>query len=248
MGERVEKRQGKLGGCGLHLVLPLATIIILAAQAQAMTSPAVVKDETLGDAALTSHSAAKILEDVQTISAVQDWSLLCKELCGAGLGVASTPDVAKNTILRPESDVAKCRQLCGLPRGEAGDLVCSSFCRQRGRSLPGCSPCQQEVRRMKEAKENKEKEKKEEEEVRKDEEKASGVLGDPTHGSRAAENAERRSVDDALWTVTTVAVAAASDTDTTTTAAPDWDEVCKVLCKTGDGGSLCNCDLSPFFS
>lgn len=38
--------------------------------------------------------------------------------CRAGLGVASTPDVAKNTILRPETDVAKCRQLCGLPRGK----------------------------------------------------------------------------------------------------------------------------------
>jgi len=43
-------------------------------------------------------------------------------------------------------------------------------------------------------------------------------------------------------------VVAGSAADTTTTVAPDWDEVCKVLCKTGDGGSLCNCDLSPFFS
>ncbi|KMY97487.1 uncharacterized protein LOC6736717 [Drosophila simulans] len=249
MGERVEKRQGKMGGCGLQLVLPLVTILILAAQAQAMTSSPVLKDDTLGDAAAlaAAHSAAKILEDVQTISAVQDWSLLCKELCGAGLGVASTPDVAKNTILRPETDVAKCRQLCGLPRGEAGDLVCSSFCGQKGRSLPGCSPCQQEVRRMREMKETKErKEKEEKQEVRKNEEKASGVMGDPTHGSRAAENAERRgSVEEA--TVSAAPVAAASDTDTTTPA-PDWDEVCKVLCKTGDGGSLCNCDLSPFFS
>ena len=159
--------------------------------------------------------------------------MLCKELCGAGLGVASTPDVAKNTILRPETDVAKCRQLCGLPRAKAGDLVCSSFCGQMGRSLSGCSPCQQEVRRMRVMKERKQEEERQEE-VRKDEEKASGVLGDPTHGSRAAENAERRgSVEEA--TVSAATVAAASDTDTTTPA-PDWDEVCKVLCKTGDGG------------
>lgn len=27
---------------------------------------------------------------------------------------------------------------------------------------------------------------------------------------------------------------------------PDWNELCVSLCKTGDGGSLCNCDLSPF--
>lgn len=83
MGERVEKRQRKMGGCGLQLVIPLVTILILAAQAQAVTSSPVLKDDTLGDAAPTAaHSAAKILEDVQTISAVQDWSLLCKELCG----------------------------------------------------------------------------------------------------------------------------------------------------------------------
>lgn len=37
----------------------------------------------------------------------------------------------------------------------------------------------------------------------------------------------------------------ASSTDDGT---PDWDEMCKALCKTGDGGSLCNCDLSPFFT
>lgn len=27
----------------------------------------------------------------------------------------------------------------------------------------------------------------------------------------------------------------------------DWVELCKALCKTGDGGVLCNCDLLPFF-
>lgn len=28
---------------------------------------------------------------------------------------------------------------------------------------------------------------------------------------------------------------------------PDWNQLCASLCKTGDGGSLCNCDLSPFY-
>lgn len=28
---------------------------------------------------------------------------------------------------------------------------------------------------------------------------------------------------------------------------PDWKELCASLCKTGDGGALCNCDLAPFF-
>ena len=30
------------------------------------------------------------------------------------------------------------------------------------------------------------------------------------------------------------------------TTTPDWNQLCASLCKTGDGGSLCNCDLSPF--
>lgn len=65
---------------------------------------------------------------------------------------------------------------------------------------------------------------------------ASSKQSDPTHGPV---------VDGEQQTVagTTRDTTAVSDSET-----PDWDEVCKALCKTGDGGSLCNCDLSPFFS
>lgn len=28
---------------------------------------------------------------------------------------------------------------------------------------------------------------------------------------------------------------------------PDWDAICLHLCKIGEGGVLCNCDLPPFF-
>jgi hypothetical protein len=31
------------------------------------------------------------------------------------------------------------------------------------------------------------------------------------------------------------------------TTAPDWDKLCVDLCKVGEGGNLCNCDLPPFF-
>lgn len=33
-------------------------------------------------------------------------------------------------------------------------------------------------------------------------------------------------------------------TDTTT---PDWNRLCGQLCRQGQGGILCNCDLAPFF-
>ncbi|XP_017020615.1 uncharacterized protein [Drosophila kikkawai] len=228
MGKRVEKRRGK----PWLLVLPLVIALILAASAPAVTSLAALpKDDAVGDAAF----AAKILEVPEPNSAVQDWSLLCKELCGAGLGVASTPGGAKHAILRPELDVAKCRQLCGLPRAEWGDKICSSFCQQRSRSLPGCSPCQQEVQR------------KQEEDVWREEMMASGVQGKTTYGSGSERPMPMPMLGEAVQVATAAPIVAAAETDATT-AAPDWNEVCKVLCKTGDGGSLCNCDLSPFFT
>lgn len=33
-------------------------------------------------------------------------------------------------------------------------------------------------------------------------------------------------------------------TDATT---PDWNRLCGQLCRQGQGGILCNCDLAPFF-
>ncbi|KAH8239332.1 hypothetical protein KR032_003333 [Drosophila birchii] len=225
MGKRVEKRRGNPWLLGL----PLVIFLILDAPAPAVTSLAALpKDDAVGDAAFE----GKILEVPKPNSAVQDWSLLCKELCGAGLGVASTPGGAKDAILRPEFDVAKCRQLCGLPRAEWGDKICSSFCQQRSRSLPGCSPCQQEVQRKQV----------EEEKVWREDMMASGMQGKTTYGSGT-----ERPMAMQVQVVTAAPIVAAADADTTT-AAPDWNEVCKVLCKTGDGGSLCNCDLSPFFS
>ncbi|XP_020801547.1 uncharacterized protein LOC110178684 [Drosophila serrata] len=228
MGKRVEKRRGKPWLCGL----PLVIFLILGAPAPAVTSLAALpKDDAVGDAAF----AANILEVAEPNSAVQDWSLLCKELCGAGLGVASTPGGAKDTILRPEFDVAKCRQLCGLPRAEWGDKICSSFCQQRSRSLPGCSPCQQEVQRKQET----------EEMVWREDMMASGTQGKTTYGSGSEKPIPRETIQ--VDVTAAPIVAAAADAEATT-AVPDWNEVCKVLCKTGDGGSLCNCDLSPFFS
>ncbi|SPP84963.1 uncharacterized protein LOC117587096 [Drosophila guanche] len=203
-------RQGKQYGLGD--VLPLAIgLLLCSAQTQSSVTSLRRTAAAAGDAA----AAAQILEDAQPSSVVQDWSLVCKELCGAGLGVA-TPGEAHSTILRPEIDAAKCGQLCGLPRDNVGDRLCTSYCQQRHRSLSGCSPCQvQEVK-----------------------EEASAVQGNATHGPRTEEYQEAA--------VVAVAVAAASDGETTAT--PDWNELCKSLCKTGDGGSLCNCDLSPFFT
>lgn len=53
-------------------------------------------------------------------------------------------------------------------------------------------------------------------------------------------------------TTTTTAAPSTTTTMTTTTTqktttTPDWKELCQNLCRIGEGGALCNCDLPPFF-
>lgn len=85
-----------------------------------------------------------------------------------------------------------------------------------------------------------------EEDVWREEMMASGVQGETAHGS-GSDSAKPMPIPMHREAPIAAPIAAAADAEATT-AAPDWNEVCKVLCKTGDGGSLCNCDLSPFFT
>ncbi|XP_053957278.1 uncharacterized protein LOC128862581 [Anastrepha ludens] len=142
-------------------------------------------------------------------SVVQDWSLVCQQLCGAGLGgapCASYCHSSETPSLLPAFDASKeeiCEDLCRLQLGDVscscsadgasqtasennwGDDVCSSFCDHSAATLDGCSPC----------------------------------------------------MDDKEVTFQKAVVV---------TTTPDWTKLCAALCKTGDGGSLCNCDLVPF--
>ena len=38
-----------------------------------------------------------------------------------------------------------------------------------------------------------------------------------------------------------------SKTTAAAATTPDWTGICQNLCRTGEGGALCNCDLPPFF-
>ncbi|XP_064545701.1 uncharacterized protein LOC135433519 [Drosophila montana] len=197
--------------------------------------------QALGDATKALQAAQQSLEEalrqppspaLTSVSVVQDWSLVCKELCGAGLGVAPCAEycaksgkVETTTVLSKDFDLAKCEQLPGSSTDSEcntvesvqsfGTRLCKSYCHQRRRTLNGCSPCQlldvlDEV---------------------------STEQSVTTHGS--GEGKARLTEVPAM-----VKIEASSADDGT----PDWDEMCKTLCKTGDGGSLCNCDLSPFFT
>ncbi|XP_067646664.1 uncharacterized protein [Eurosta solidaginis] len=150
-------------------------------------------------------------------SVVQDWSSVCQELCGAGLGGAPCAFHCQSSdtpSFLPEFSDKKpeiCKDLCGLQLGDVScscesdevvsnnctqknisdhsrNLVCNIFCEHSNTTLSGCSVCRN---------------------------------GIEFEMHNLAEN----------------------KVPTTT---PDWNELCKVLCATGDGGSLCRCNLIPF--
>ncbi|XP_034482597.1 uncharacterized protein LOC117788051 [Drosophila innubila] len=222
--------------------LLLVVAVVCCAQSRAaVTSQHPRLLQALGDATKALQAAQQSLEDaiqkppsptLTSVSVVQDWSLVCKELCGAGLGVTPCANycpksgVGMAKILNTNFDLAKCEQLTGTQNGTPckgvdtvksyGDRLCSSFCHQRRRTLQGCSPCQLLS-------------------ISTDE--VSTEQSVTPHGSGT--DAKVMAMKLAMEKIE----ASAADTDT-----PDWNEMCKTLCKTGDGGSLCNCDLSPFFT
>ncbi|XP_034111563.1 uncharacterized protein LOC117572667 [Drosophila albomicans] len=240
-------------------LLLVVTILCFAQSHCAVTSQHPRLLQTLGDATIALQAAQQSLEDelkhrpslssssstLTSVSVVQDWSLVCKELCGAGLGVTPCANYCQKsgggmvTILNTVFDWAKCGQLTGSqnaseckgaePLISYGDRLCSSFCYQRRRTLNGCSPCQL-LSVSDEEKDEKEKE------------KVSAVQNAASHGS--GDGASLTMTATMQLAVKPQAEIAGRDASET----PDWDEVCKTLCKTGDGGSLCNCDLSPFFT
>ncbi|KAH8302957.1 hypothetical protein KR044_012449 [Drosophila immigrans] len=208
--------------------------------------------QALGDATVALQAAQQSLEDelrpasaslsstLTSVSVVQDWSLVCKELCGAGLGVTPCANYCPKTgvgmvkILNTVFDLAKCEQLTGSQNVESvksyGDRLCSSFCHQRRRTLNGCSPCRLSSVLDADA------------DADAEEKKVSAVQSVASHGSGDGANVGTLQLTVPLAAKPEIGIeASASET-------PDWDEMCKALCKTGDGGSLCNCDLSPFFT
>lgn len=60
---------------------------------------------------------------------------------------------------------------------------------------------------------------------------------------------EETTTEEITTTTTTTTTTTAIPTTTTqpTTTTPDWNELCQTLCKIGEGGALCTCDLPPFF-
>ncbi|KAM7355197.1 uncharacterized protein ACRADG_001355 [Cochliomyia hominivorax] len=165
-------------------------------------------------------------------SAVQDWSLVCQQLCGAAMGGAVCAPYCKNLPLLPYKvqldnaddimDSKKdliCPELCGL---QLGDDVCT---------------CKDYITNNVDA-------------YMKAEQKTNvcAIICDYTSvtltGCTPCNRVKTNEY--TLWNKPNereqvVPYEAMG-------ATPDWNQLCASLCKTGDGGSLCNCDLSPFYA
>ncbi|KAG4073942.1 hypothetical protein HA402_014147 [Bradysia odoriphaga] len=64
-------------------------------------------------------------------------------------------------------------------------------------------------------------------------------------------NEDDSTTEEATTTISTTTTTQPTTTTRTTTQAttttPNWESMCEALCRNGEGGSLCNCDIPPFF-
>lgn len=122
--------------------------------------------------------------------------------------------------------------------------ICSFSCAEE-KPLRGCTPCSKHENNIKETS---------------SEEITTLVWEDQTDENdeeTTTENDEETTTDSSVATnemetttpiPTTMPTTIATTTKTPTTipTTPNWKELCQSLCRIGEGGSLCNCDLLPF--
>ncbi|XP_030372301.1 uncharacterized protein LOC115622495 [Scaptodrosophila lebanonensis] len=238
-----------------QLMLLLVVLLLSDAHARSVVTSPFTGTNTLllalGDATKALQAAKENLEDASmrqyqqksqpatSTIVVQDWSLVCKELCGAGLSVTPSPCASEcagqvalpgptlapaprdnAAILSPEFGLAICENLCKL---KLGGVQCTCNVSE---APPPPTTLQA----------------------------TNDVLYYQTHTSFSPQQLSHvieaglsQNVAAHGSELRTVSAQPSSDVDPTASD-PDWNEMCKVLCSTGDGGSLCNCDLTPFIS
>ncbi|XP_075160776.1 uncharacterized protein LOC142233662 [Haematobia irritans] len=178
----------------------------------------------------------KTVDKSRPSSAVEDWSLVCQQLCGAALGGALCSPYCKNmpvlsqkmlivnanTLMDPTKLQFICPELCGL---QLGDDVCTCKNWLNGEHTTKLATMRKENN-------------------------ICSIFCDIQHVTLTGCSPCAKS-DATHQTPTTLAnmekLRGSSITGFDEETTPDWNELCASLCKTGDGGSLCNCDLSPFY-
>ncbi|XP_055382162.1 uncharacterized protein LOC129612536 [Condylostylus longicornis] len=187
----------------------------------------------------------------KTYSVVQDWHLVCKQLCGAGLGgptcgIQPTCNEIKEEASKKYNITSKANRLLE----NNVESICQDLCKyQLGDEI--CS-CGKRVFQISESNELNDFE--------------SG--GDSNLWGRnqichtfcqyndititgcsicSKDNIITESTGSTIIITTTTSSSSVDGKQKTIPTTPNWEKVCKDLCKSGDGGSLCNCDKPPFF-
>ncbi|XP_011290780.1 uncharacterized protein LOC101888001 [Musca domestica] len=179
-------------------------------------------------------------------SAVEDWSLVCQQLCGAALGGTACSPYCKNkpvlptkvqienanTLLMDSKKQFMCPRLCGLQLGD-GVCTCQNWTLDNLKPMKNVADSNVcslfcDVHNVTLA--------------------GCSPCNASNQMSVDTTNAVPMSKGEQLANKIAVLSDVRDVITTTTTTTPNWNELCASLCKTGDGGSLCNCDLSPFFA
>jgi len=176
--------------------------------------------------------------------------LVCEDLCGAGFGgptcgnhCFSSPRSANTTEYEKYKSLNLCPVLCDFDLGgrncDCGQKsskpprnakeFCNAACQRFNLSIKGCSKCLSETKGS-------------------DYSTPGSIPSNATDSNANHTGSMTTSSKPTTVMATTQPPTTTSFTtisSTTTSASPDWSAVCIDLCKKGEGGALCNCDLPP---
>ncbi|XP_031619691.1 uncharacterized protein LOC116338511 [Contarinia nasturtii] len=167
-------------------------------------------------------------------SVVVNWLLVCEDLCGAGYGGPTcgklcNAENGNQTQEKKYKSANLCSVLCDFGLGGKNcncgknqlkppkntKDICNAICRELNLSVDGCSKCIS--------------------------------LPHSYHKKPSSAVFNFNDINESATdeSVTTTEDSASITTIDTTPDTPDWNVVCIELCKKGEGGALCNCDLPP---
>lgn len=187
---------------------------------------------------------------------------ICSQLCDNGLGnIDKCREV--NEILSITQYISGTQQCnCASSAANADTIsaknaLCSAKCSHRSFNMTGCSPCSlhpptkdYEQTTTVDGEGNSDYSESEQsttvEAVPTDDDGSTSEEGDTT--TDADETEEDTTIEETTTTTTTTqATTTTTRTTTLATTTPNWESMCEALCRNGEGGSLCNCDIPPFF-
>jgi len=178
----------------------------------------------------------------KTYSVVQDWHLVCKQLCGAGLGGPTCGEPTCNEIKKEASLKYNITEKANQLLENKSEEICQDLCQhQLGDDICACG-------------------------------KRIHLIDNDNNFSEIDSNdiliLEHNQICQSFCKYNDITITGCSkcskDNDDDidekeissiteiiqtklTPTTPNWEKICKELCKSGDGGSLCNCDKPPFF-